>query len=89
VLDSHRAGAASSLTERLVQVRSDSTAGTDAVLEVRPSDGPVAAVVAAGVEAGATVILLDDALAADPDQVRDARRSADLAWALTLERGDR
>ena len=48
-----------------------------------------AAVVAAGVEAGATVILLDDALAADPDQVRDARRSADLAWALTLERGDR
>lgn len=72
-----------------MQVRSDAGAGADAVLEVRSGDGPVAAVVAAGVEAGASVIVLDDALAADPDQVRDARRSADVAWALNVERGAR
>ena len=83
----HRAP--SSLTDRLVRVRSDAGAGVDAALEVRSDDGPVAAVIAAGVEAGATVIVLDEALAADLDQVRDARRSADVAWALTVERGAR
>lgn len=74
------------MVDRLIQVRVDAANGADAMFDVRCADGPVAAVVAAAVEAGATAVVLDDELAADPDQVRDARRAADVAWALSIER---
>lgn len=90
-------GPGSSLTERLAAARRDgarrdgarqSEGEEDAPLAmwVEPTDGPLAAVVTAAVEAGATLIVVPDELDSDPAVRRDIRRAADVASALVRER---